>query len=226
MIKEKKMISIAVIGALGKMGKEVVACCLNDPEVEYIGGILKNSDPNDPLYQKADVLIDFSTAKAFNQNLQAALEAKTNLVIGTTGLSDSQKEFIQSASQKIPIFYAPNFSIGMFLTQKVVKELAKHFKEDTFIDIIETHHHQKKDIPSGSALLLKQLIEKEVPIHSIRAANTIGEHRIIFSTDEESIEIFHQAKTRKAFAKGAIKAAKFLNEQKPGLYSMEDLVSL
>lgn len=134
---------------------------------------------------------------------------------------------IESAANAIPLFYAPNFSLGMALFRRLCLEAAEKFPACT-VDLFEAHHAQKKDSPSGSALLLSHDLEqkgKRPSIHSIRSGQIIGEHKLLLNTNEERIELSHTAHSRMAFARGALEAARFLlHQQKPKLYSMDDLV--
>jgi len=190
--------------------------------------------------ENADIGIDFSSPSLLVEILDAALHLKKPLVLGTTGYSEKEREKIKEASQEIPILYSPNFSFGIALCLETVAFLAKNLYGDAYIDIVETHHIHKKDAPSGSALALAKAIgngkiinnpshsprsKEEIVIHAIRFGETIGEHVVIFEWGEERIEIKHQAHSREAFAKGALKAAKFLIQKQPGLYSVKDLFS-
>ena len=144
------------------------------------------------------------------------------MVIGTTGIDVAE---LKTASKSIPIFYAPNFSLGMALLKRAAAEIARSFPSEAHIDLIETHHAGKKDAPSGSALSLAAAVDREVKIHSLRSGGIIGEHSLQFNTAEERIEIFHQVHTRDAFAKGALEAALFLMGKPAGLYGMDELLA-
>jgi 4-hydroxy-tetrahydrodipicolinate reductase len=140
------------------------------------------------------------------------------LLIGTTGHSEKGKEQMKEASRSIPILHSPNFSSGMRSSLDAVKKISDALGSDFKAEIIETHHKHKKDTPSGSALALKALMERQTPIQSIREGEVIGEHRILFTSPEEMIEIKHVVLSRNAFAKGAIQAALFLATQPVGFY--------
>ncbi|NGX56173.1 MAG: 4-hydroxy-tetrahydrodipicolinate reductase [Candidatus Anoxychlamydiales bacterium] len=199
----------------GKMSKAIIS-------ISKEKGITITDD-----LEKADMIIDFSHFSILNDILTKALKYKIPLVIGTTGYSDEDFLKIKESSKKIPIFYSANFSIGIQLIKNFIKVYQNHL-DNTFIDIIEIHHTQKKDSPSGTALSLKNEIEKytnsKCTTHSIRSCNVIGEHKILFYKDDEKIEIKHNIENRKTFAKGSIKAAFFIKNKKNNLYNMEDLI--
>ncbi len=173
----------------------------------------------------SDVAIDFSSAAALPALLQGCLAAQKPLVVGTTGYSAPEQKLLQEASQQIPLFVAPNFSFGMALFQEVVQALSRKAGPDVSIEIVEAHHRLKKDRPSGTALALAQSIERpSIPIHSIRAGDIFGDHTVIFAFQGERIELKHQVHSRDSFAKGALRAARFLKAKPPGFYSMKELL--
>jgi 4-hydroxy-tetrahydrodipicolinate reductase len=197
---------IGVIGAEGKFGKAIA-------DLHPVFPVLRHtSRKNLP----CDVLIDVSSKEALLENLSAQLP----LVVGTTGHEDLS--LLEMAAQHLPIFYAPNFSLGIALLRKLTAETARLFPAD--IDIIETHHKMKKDAPSGTALLLAKAVPNAT-LHSIRAGEIIGEHTVAFTAMEERITLKHEAFGREAFARGALTAARFLCGKPPGLYTMESLLS-
>ena len=160
------------------------------------------------------------------KHLEIALAVKRPLVIGVTALPEETHTLIAKASQTIPIFYSPNFSLGIALLKKFAEFMAHSFHPNADIDLIETHHNQKKDAPSGTALSIAEALEekgKKPTLHSIRSGQTVGIHELIFNTAEEQISLTHTAHSRDAFARGALSAAAFLVKQPPGLYGMEDL---
>jgi 4-hydroxy-tetrahydrodipicolinate reductase len=195
---------IGLIGPNGKLGQAIAALTPVLP--------ISRNTPRDQL--PCDVLIDASSASSLLENLSANLP----IVIGTTGHLDLSP--IHAAAKHLPIFYAPNFSLGIALLHKVAAEIARRFPSD--IDLIETHHTQKKDSPSGTALLLAQ-IAPHTRIHSIRSGKIIGEHTFLFNTAEERITLSHETHSRDAYARGAIAAAHFLVGKPPGLYTMDNL---
>ena len=220
--RKKNKIQIALIGAQGQMGKAIASLKDLNFEITYA---FTRQNPAHPV--SVDLFIDFSSDKALEENLQTALLAKKPIVIGTTGLLNF--DLIKEASQSIPIFYSPNFSLGIHLMQKAALYYAQALQHLTSVQLTETHHVRKKDAPSGSALMLAQSIEKtmgkKVPIQSIRTGEIRGEHTLSFHTDEECLTLSHVAQNRSAFARGAIAAAHFLVEQGPGLFGMDNLLS-
>jgi len=154
------------------------------------------------------------------------------MVVGTTGLTDEQKADITKVSEKIPIVFSPNMSIGVNLLFKMVGEAAKVLGREYTVEIIEAHHAEKKDSPSGTAKELARLVKEgmgtdtKVPIESIREDEIVGEHTIKFESDTDIVEITHSAKTRDIFAAGALEAARFAAKKKSGLFSMKDVIGL
>jgi 4-hydroxy-tetrahydrodipicolinate reductase len=175
--------------------------------------------------EEADVIIDFSSPEGTKSALAAALDHQLPLVIGTTGLPKELEQKIKSASAFIPILSSPNFSFGIALFLKILPEIAKNIKQEYGCKIVETHHLHKKDSPSGTALKLAHAIDQNVSIESRREKEVIGEHKIFFNLEGETLELRHEAKTRDAFAKGALMAANFLVNKPPGLYTLMDLLN-
>lgn len=218
-MKKISDLKIGLIGAGGRLGKEIAA--LHKPAVFFTR--------ESPAYahSEVDVYIDVSAPEALAHNIGVALSAKKPLVVGTTG--HATLSLLLEAAHKIPIFYSPNFSLGLALMRKFSAELARKFHRDAHIDLIETHHSQKKDSPSGSALLLAKAVEEHHPatvnIHSIRSGHIAGQHTLFFNTTEEKLTISHEAHSRTAFAKGALTAAFFLKDKPVGLYGMDELLA-
>jgi len=199
-------IKIGLIGAQGRLGRAIAAL---EP-VMPIARTTKRIGLN------CDVLIDVSSPEALLENLSAGKP----IVIGTTGHLDLAP--IEQAAKKIPVFYAPNFSLGIALLRKLALEVAACFPCD--IDLIETHHNKKKDAPSGTALLLAKLLPN-VKIHSIRSGSVIGEHTLIFNNGLERLILAHETHSRDAYAQGALAAARFIIGKPSGLYTMDNLLS-
>ena len=197
-----------------------------------------------------DVAIDFTTPAATLALLPQAVDAKIALVIGTTGLDAAGVEAIRSASSRIPIVFAPNMSLGMNVLFKVVADVARALGAGYDIEIIEAHHRMKKDAPSGTALKLGQVLAEatqrrledvgvyarhgdvgpraagEIGIQTIRAGDIVGDHTVLFGGLGERLEITHRASSRDTFARGALRAAQWLSDKPPGLYDMQDVLSL
>jgi len=197
-----------------------------------------------------DVLIDFTLADAVVRNVELCRAAGKRVVIGATGLTGEQQGVIQKASKDVPIVFAPNMSIGVNLCFKLIETAAKIIGESTDIEILEAHHNQKKDAPSGTAIRMGEIIASElgrdlqdcavygreghtgerdrqsIGFATIRAGDIVGEHKVIFASPGESVEIVHKAGSRKTFAAGAIRAAQWLMLKDTGLYDMQDVLDL
>lgn len=202
--------AVYVQGASGRLGQSLVALIEKDPAFSLSTSV-----------ESADVAIDVSAPAGLKKILEACLEAQKPLVIGTTGYSEEEKKMIQDASGKIPLLYAPNFSFGMALLKEIVGQAAKRVGTEANIEILEAHRKGKKDRPSGSAVDLAEAMERpDLPIHSIRCGDTIGDHSVLFGLDGEELELKHRVHSRTAFAKGALRAALFLKSQRPGYYTL------
>jgi 4-hydroxy-tetrahydrodipicolinate reductase len=247
---EERMVRIVISGILGRMGLRIGVLASQDKNFEIAGaleakfstavgkdigeilGIGKinkkvESDFN-KIASSCDALIEFTSPSATLEHLEGAIKNKKAIVIGTTGFSKDEIEKIKDASKKIPIVLSPNMSIGANLMFKITEEIARALGEDYEAEIIEAHHNQKKDAPSGTAKQLGESVSrvkgKVPPIHSMRLGDIVGDHSVIFAGKSERIEITHRAHSRDAFAKGALSAAKFLAGKKPGLYTMADVI--
>ena len=218
-------ILIFIIGKGGKVSKSIENLLKNEKDIEIIGGMNTKEDVDLEQFKKADVIIDFSSKDTLDKYLPLAEKFNKKVVIGTTNFEEKDFVKIKNASKNIPIFYSSNYSFAMASIHEMIKILKEEFK-DSFIDIIEKHHILKKDAPSGTAKSLEKVLRNEnfskINIHSIRAANIIGEHIISFTKDDEIVEIKHICNNRDIFAKGAIKAAIFLINKTKNLYSMKD----
>lgn len=217
---------LGIIGAQGRMGKEVFALASQDKSIQLILSISTKEEINEIL--PVDIMIDFSTKEALLDNLILAKKLNCPIVIGTTGFEEKERNLLIEAAQKIPVFWAPNFSLGMAALLHVTKLLSSLLQGFT-PHIEETHHTKKKDSPSGSALALKKALKQGNPninplIESFRIDGVIGKHSVFFVSKEEEITLSHQANSRTVFAKGSLTAAKFLATQEPGLYGMNDLL--
>ena len=248
------MIRIILSGCNGKMGQVITRLSKQNPEVEIVAGIdINDSIKNDyPVFKNAaecniegDVIIDFSNPEALESLLKLATTRKIPLVLATTGLSEIQKNRLKEASNIIPVFQSANMSLGVNLLMDLVKKAAKTLENYFDIEIIEKHHSQKVDAPSGTALAIADAIndileqkqeyiydrharrkkrsKTEIGIHAVRGGTIVGEHSVIFAGNDEIIELKHTAMSKEIFGIGAIKAAMFLYNKKAGLYSMNDL---
>jgi 4-hydroxy-tetrahydrodipicolinate reductase len=220
---------IAINGACGRMGQAVAKAAADaGVEVAALIDVVKAEGVSRTLSKKVDAMVDFSTPEAALERLAECVKAKTPAVICTTGFSDAQKAEIAAAAKKIAVVFSSNMSVGVNLLFKRVPEIAKTLGATYDIDIVETHHRFKKDAPSGTAKTLAERIEsatgRKPNVHAVRSGDVVGEHRIIFGTLGDSIEIIHRASTRDIFAKGSIEAAKWAATAKPGLYTMLDVI--
>ncbi|MFX0548079.1 4-hydroxy-tetrahydrodipicolinate reductase [Hathewaya histolytica] len=250
------MIRIILSGCSGKMGRMVSECAKKSLNSSIVAGIdlNKNTTLDYPVFNNiedcnvdGDVIIDFSRPESLDSLIKYSTDKKTPIVICTTGYSEEQLKEIESLSSKVAIFHSANMSIGINLINNLLRQISDKLFGDYDIEIIEKHHNQKVDSPSGTALLLANTIKdsikddtefefgreglkkrekKEIGIHAIRGGNIIGDHTVIFAGEGECIELTHKAISREVFAIGAIKAAEFLYKKEPGIYSMDDLVSL
>ena len=249
------MIDIILVGAGGKMGKFVAAACEKDNEINVVAGVDKYPcEAVFPIFKdfseinvKANVIIDFSNPALLDEMLTFALNNKIPLVIATTGYSDEQIEKIKNASKEIPVFFTFNMSIGVNLICSLAQKAAKILGDKFDIEIIEKHHNQKIDAPSGTAIMLANAVNQvfddklsyeydrhskrqkrkanEIGIHSVRGGTIVGEHDVIFAGHDEVITISHAAHSKEVFAEGAVKAAKFIANKNAGLYDMNSIMS-
>ena len=194
-----------------------------------------------------DAIIDFSNAKVVPAVIEAALAKKKPLVCCTTGLDEDTLKLLADASKEIPVFKSANMSLGINVLIGLVKQAAKTLYPGFDIEILEEHHRRKLDAPSGTAMMIADAIndscnneleyvyerhsrmqargDKELGISAIRGGNIVGEHEVYFISDEETVKISHSAKTRDAFARGALSAAAFIKDKEPGMYSMDDMIA-
>lgn len=246
------MLKVIVNGCSGKMGRVLANCIKNDDKLKLVCGVdSQNIDNLDfkayssfkDVTEKSDVIIDFSHHSSLDEVLNYALKEKTPLVIATTGYNDDELNKIYNASKIIPIFHSYNMSLGINVLLRLVKQASKVLN-DFDIEIIEKHHNKKVDSPSGTAVMISNAIkevlpsventygrygreskrkENEIGIHAIRGGTIVGEHDVIFAGHDEIVEIKHTAQSKDIFAKGSIVAAKFLVNQEPGYYNMDNI---
>ena len=263
------MIKIAVTGACGKMGGLIIENVLKSKEMKLvsaidvtnigkdIGEVMRTgkldvlvTDANDIenvlKISKPDVLIDFTIAQAAVKNVTTSARNKVNLVVGTTGFTKEQRSEMDKAISEngVRAVISPNYSIGVNVFWGLLAQAAKRLG-DYDIEIIEAHHNQKKDAPSGTAVKAAQVISntlggkelvygrqglaprhKEIGIHAVRGGDIVGDHTVLFAGDGERIEIKHQAHSRQAFAKGAVTAALWVSKAQPGIYEMADVLGI
>ncbi len=222
------MIRLIICGAEGRMGKEISRLAAKEKKIKIIAKIDKSNGSNDFIKKiSADVLVDFTVASEFKKILSWCEKNKVAFVSGTTGITTDDKKKMKAASKRIPVFWAPNMSLGVNFVINLLKSYGKI--SDFDFEISETHHTHKKDKPSGTALWLKEVLEKTVrkkilKMESVREGEVFGDHKITAVSPSEKIILEHQALNREVFAKGAVSAVKWIANKKKGLYSMSDLL--
>jgi 4-hydroxy-tetrahydrodipicolinate reductase len=224
-------VHVLLIGAAGRMGKTVLELSRNDPEIE-IAGQCDLGDAIDASMKNCDVTIDFSHASAVDKICRASLYYRKPLVIGTTGHSQEQRTIIEETAHSVPVVFASNFSVGVNVLFWLTRNAAELLGADFIPEIIETHHKTKKDAPSGTAKALGEILKtadkthREILIQSIREGEIVGEHTVLFNGPSEQLELRHRAASREIFARGALRAAKWVTQKQPALYSMQDVLGL
>ena len=249
------MTNIAICGANGKMGKTIYNCIKDRDDCKVVAGIdLYTEQYADfsivaspaELPVKPDVIIDFSNPASLNGLLEYCLSTDTPIVVASTGYSDEQIAKIKSASEQIPIFFTFNMSLGINLLVHLAKKATEVLGDRFDIEIVEKHHNQKLDAPSGTAIMLANAINEtmnnsktyiydrhsrrqkrdksEIGMHAIRGGTIVGEHDVIFAGNDEIITLSHSATSKSVFAEGSIKAAIFLKDKPAGLYDMQMLI--
>lgn len=248
------MVSIILSGANGKMGHVVADLVLNNEDCKIVAGVDINgkSECDFPVYKSfdnlaGDVIIDFSNPSALDNILSFAIKNKTGVVLATTGYSKEHIYKIKEASKLIPVFFTFNMSLGINLLVNLAKKAYSVLGENFDVEIIEKHHNQKIDAPSGTAIMLAEAINeeannafefvfdrhnvrharnnKELGIHTFRGGTIVGEHEVIFAGKDEIVTLSHSARSKDIFAVGSIKAACFIKDKPPGLYNMSHLIS-
>lgn len=241
---------IILVGACGKMGAEIAKIAGSDIVcgIDLMPAALPFPvyDSLDKVTEKADVLVDFSSANGISERLLWCKKANMPAVLAATGYSEKDLDTVAEFSKCIPIFKTGNFSLGIALAEYFSEKAAAFLGEDFDVEIVEKHHNQKKDAPSGTALMLAESVKrgyssekeivcgrhgitgarqkKEIGIHAVRGGTIVGEHEVIFAGDDEIITLSHSARSRKIFANGALRAAEWLVSQPAGLYNMRDLL--
>ncbi|MQN01036.1 MAG: 4-hydroxy-tetrahydrodipicolinate reductase [Lachnospiraceae bacterium] len=251
------MTKVIINGANGHMGQVITGIVSKDADCEVVAGIdpyteKKNDYPVFAALSEcdvdADVIIDFSNPKAIDSLLDFAVEKQIPVVLCTTGLSDKQIEEVNEASKKVAILRSANMSLGINTFLELLEKATKVFADAGYdVEVVEAHHNQKLDAPSGTAIALADAINeaadgrytytydrhdrrqkrdpKEIGISSIRGGNIAGIHEIIFAGEDEIISFKHQATSKAVFGKGAVEAAKFLNGKPAGLYDMRQVIA-
>ena len=250
------MVKIIMHGCNGKMGQVITDMVKNDNTAEIVAGIdvVDNRDNGYPVFTDidacdvpADVIIDFAAAVAVDKLLDYSVKHKIPVVLCTTGLSEAQIAKVEEASKKVAVLRSANMSLGINTLMKLLKEAANIFAPAGYdIEIVEKHHNQKVDAPSGTAIALADSInearnneyeyvydrsqvrkkrdKKELGISAVRGGTIVGEHEVIFAGVDEVIEFKHTAYSKSVFAKGAVEAGKYLAGKSAGLYNMSDVI--
>ena len=249
------MTKIVICGANGKMGKNIYNCIAERDNCEVVAGVdvytkqyadFPIVETLAQLPEKPDVIIDFSNPALLDSLLDYCLSTGTPLVIGSTGYDDEQTAKIKSAAAQIPVFFTFNMSLGINLLVELAKKAASILGDRFDIEIVEKHHNQKIDAPSGTAIMLANAINEtldnskhyvydrhsrrqkreksEIGMHAIRGGTIVGEHDVIFAGNDEVITLSHSAASKTVFAEGAVNAALFLKDKPAGLYDMSRLI--
>lgn len=242
------MPKLVINGAKGRMGQAVEACALESPQWEIVGRVDIGDDLVSAI-KDAEVVIDFSAPSAIYTLVEVCKKRQIPIVSGTTGLSVKEMQLLEEASKVIPIVWSSNFSIGVNALFWLVEQAQKILGQGFDIEIVELHHKYKKDSPSGTALTLANILaksrgisetaftygrygmkgpreENELGLHAIRGGDVVGEHMVIFLGMGERLELIHRASSRKTFALGALRAAGWVIDKRPALYSMLDVLGL
>ena len=248
------MVKILLNGCLGKMGQAVEACVNSREDVMIIAGVdIAEGDRTYPVHtcfvdvaEDADVILDFSNPLVLDDILSFAVEHKKPVIICTTGFSEAQVRKIKDTATVIPVFYSGNMSLGINMLIELSKMAAKVLSNSFDIEIIEKHHNQKIDAPSGTAIMIADAIaaekenaqyvydrhayrkkreKSEIGIHSVRGGTIVGEHEVIFAGHDEVVSLKHTAQSKGVFASGAVNAAVFIKDKPAGLYDMSDLLN-
>jgi 4-hydroxy-tetrahydrodipicolinate reductase len=262
-------IKLGINGAAGRMGQRIVALAHADPELALAAALESKGSPHQgrdageiaglgpvgvriaaELVDPVDVMIDFSTPEGLVSIAELCAQRQIPLVGATTGLTETQRDSVVAASQMTPLILAPNMSLAVNLTMKLVREAAKALRaypQGVDVEILERHHRLKEDAPSGTALAFGKIVAEEmgqtshvhgrqgrpgkrprneIGYHAVRVGDNVGEHTIVFGLIGETIDLHVRGQSRDSYAYGALAAAKFLFAKKPGLYTMADVLGL
>jgi 4-hydroxy-tetrahydrodipicolinate reductase len=242
-------LKILITGCKGRMGQAVAACATADPDFV----IARQIDLGDDLVSNlspCEAVIDFSFHGFTAELVEACVAQRKQLVIGTTGHEAATEARIREAAQHIPVVFAPNFSVGVNTLFWLTRKAAEILGPDFDLEVVEMHHNQKIDAPSGTARRLAEILcqveklsyqsdvrhgrfgnvgartKREVGMHALRGGDVVGDHTVIYAARGERVELAHKASSRSTFAQGALRAAKWLRGKSPGLYDMEDVLEL
>ena len=243
------MVRIGIIGAAGRMGRAIAVLLDESGEAALAGGADQGDDVA-ALARVADVLVDFSAPAALAANLDAAAAARVPIVVGTTGLGPDEERLIDAASARVAVLQSANMSLGVNLLAFLVEEAAARLGPDWDVEIVEMHHRMKVDAPSGTALLLGRAaaagrgvaldeisergrdgitgarVPGRIGFASLRGGSVAGDHQVVLAGEGERLELGHRAESRDIFARGAVRAAIWLERRPPGRYTMADVLGL
>ena len=266
------MIKVIVAGAAGRMGARLVSLLKESAALTLVGAVESKGhltvgedagevagcgqigvvirDDLSAAMERGEVVMDFSTPEATLEHLRIVVQHRRPMVIGTTGFSTPELAELKALVKPIPCVFSPNMSVGVNIIFKVIAEMAKSFGEEYDIEVIEAHHRQKKDAPSGTALKMAEILARalnrdlgqvgvyarkgligerqrgEIGIQAIRAGDIVGDHTVLFGGMGERVEVTHRVQSRDTFARGALRAARWVVKQPPGLYDMMDVLGL
>jgi 4-hydroxy-tetrahydrodipicolinate reductase len=243
------MTRVVITGAKGRMGQALIQCAARFPEVQVTGAIDVGDDIK-TVIDNCDVVIDFSFHNATGGIAKLCSERGKALVIGTTGHSDHERAEIMKCVSKVPVVWASNYSTGVNALFWLTRKAAEILGPDFDLEVVEMHHRLKKDAPSGTAATLGEILAEvrglqvrealrhgregivgertktEIGMHSMRGGDVVGDHTVVYANVGERLELTHKASSRDTFANGALRAAGWVVKQKPGLYSMQDVLGL
>ena len=241
-------VNILVTGCKGRMGQAVISAA--EAQGVGVGACIDMGDSLPEALAKCDTVIDFTSHHFSDELLAECLAQGKSMVIGTTGHTDEQLAAIRSASEKLPIVFASNYSVGVNTLFWLTRKAAELLGEDFDLEVVEMHHRMKKDAPSGTARTLVEILAdvrglsydsdcrhgrfgdvgartpKEIGVHALRGGDVVGDHTVIFANTGERVELTHKALSRDTFAGGAVRAARWLVGKGPGLYHMQDVLGL
>ena len=240
---------VVMVGSKGRMGIAIIRLAQLDPDVRVVGTV-DEGDDFDAVLPEADAVIDFSHHSVTLEIAKKTADLNKALVIGTTGHTPEEKKKVLAYGEKIPMIFAPNYSVGVNVLFYITRKTAEILSEGYDQEIVEMHHHFKKDSPSGTAAKLLEILcdvkgkpvdelarhgregepgarsKDEIGVHALRGGDVVGDHTVIFATPGERVELSHKASSRDTFAGGAVRAAKFLQGKPAGIYDMFDVLGL
>jgi 4-hydroxy-tetrahydrodipicolinate reductase len=266
------MIKVAVPGAAGRMGRAIIKVLAETDEAELAAAIERPGHADlgkdagtlaglapagvqlthqlDQALEVADVIIDFTAPAATAWTVSRAADAEVGLVIGTTGLGEAERRAVERAAEKVPVVWSPNMSVGVNLVFGLLETAARALGDGYDVEIVELHHRQKRDAPSGTAVRMAEVLAEAlgrdlgqvgvygrrgdvgartpepIGVHAVRGGDVVGDHTVHFLGLGERVEITHRASSRDTFARGAVRAALWLGDRDPGLYDMQDVLGL